>query len=54
MEDINTTVGYVIHMLQLTAYYLGVKLPYRLLRDKGSFPYATGSFSGMAGGYVNK
>ncbi|CAG8499859.1 11640_t:CDS:2 [Paraglomus brasilianum] len=50
MEDINTTVGYVIHMLQLTAYYLGVKLPYRLLRDKGSFPYATGSFSGMAGG----
>ncbi|CAG8599544.1 9381_t:CDS:2, partial [Ambispora leptoticha] len=46
-EEINTAVGHVIHMLGLVAHYLGVKLPFFMMRGKSSKPYASGALSGL-------
>ncbi|CAJ0758038.1 10457_t:CDS:2, partial [Entrophospora sp. SA101] len=42
LEEINTAIGYVIHMLGLVTGYLGVQLPFTIY-NKGSESYAKGS-----------
>ncbi|ORY90402.1 UV radiation resistance protein/autophagy-related protein 14 [Syncephalastrum racemosum] len=39
LEELNATIGHVIHMLTLIVRYLGIKLPYTLLY-RGVYPYA--------------
>jgi hypothetical protein len=48
MDEINTAVGHVIHMLGLVAHYLGVKLPFTLV-NKGLNSYAEGSLNEITG-----